>query len=574
MTDITRRSILAASAAAAGLAACSDSAPIAVKSATPQTNEAFLHGVASGDPRTDGAIIWTRISLSEGAPSAMVSYEIASDSGFETIAHRGDVQTGPGRDFTVKASAKNLAAGAQYFYRFRFGDALSPVGQFKTLQSGSVEEARFAIVSCAHYEAGYFNVYDHIARESGFDAVLHLGDYYYEYAKGGWGADESLGRSHDPAHEIISLADYRKRHAQYRTDPSLQAMTQAHAMIPLWDDHETANDSWETGAQNHDPQTEGAWEARRAAALQAYYEWMPIADPVQGRSREALLRTYSYGDLLTLVTLETRLMARAEPINIDDYTKDMNGREDADAFRRDVLNAPNREMIGQAQTDYVIDALTASKAAGQPWRLIANQILMGRVSTTDMGPYMVEEAIAALEGDWPGVRDFVRNSAFGLPVYPDTWDGYPWAREQFFSALDAAGVNDSVVLTGDSHEYWLNDLARDNGTKIGVEICTTSVSSPTLKAYFGDNTSDYCLLLTKDNEPVRFYDANDNGYVDLTLGRKSGTARLIIVDTVSTREYTARELASFKIARDGDSVKFKSPKGLSMTQRALFSGLG
>lgn len=574
MSKLSRRSLLATGGAIAGLAACSETSKPSPRLPQSEASEHFAHGIASGDPRADGAIIWTRITPEDNSGSPILFYQISETQDFTVIVQKGTTQTSAARDFTVKAEIDSLSPAQTYFYRFQWGEIFSPIGSFKTLPTGEVESARFAIVSCSHWEGGYFNVYDHIARDDGYDAVLHLGDYYYEYAPQGWGKNSDIDRVHAPAHELLSLADYRTRHAQYRTDPSLQAMSASTAIIPLWDDHETANDSYKDGAQNHDPTTEGAWSERRKAALQAYYEWMPIAEPKSGQSREALLRSYSYGDLLTFVTLETRLMARAEPINIDEYTKDMNSREDAERFRSDVLNAPNRPMIGAAQTDYVIDALSRSKAAGQPWRLIGNQILMGRVHTTDMGPYMVEESIAALEVDWPGVRDFVRNSAFELPVYPDTWDGYPWAREQFFTALDEAGINDMVVITGDSHEFWLNDLARDNGTKVGVEIGTSSVSSPTLKAYFGDNTSDYCLLLTKENEPVRYYDANDNGYIDLTLGRKTGLARLIVVDTVSSRDYTAKQLASFKIARDGDSVKFKSPKGLSMTQRALFSGLG
>ena len=570
----SRRTLLAAGTALP-LAACAKLPAPVVFSQTPSAAQAnFAHGIASGDMTASGAIVWTRVTAALDGSARPVNWELSSDSRFETLIQAGEVQASAATDYTVKIDVQNLEAGALYNYRFKDASALSPVGNFKTLPNGSIDSLHFAVVSCTNWEAGFFNVYDHIARNGDFDAVLHLGDYYYEYGTDGWGGDAgaALGRVHEPAHEIISLSDYRIRHAQYRSDASLQAMTAAHPMICMWDDHETANDSWETGAQNHND-GEGVWSERKAAAMQAYYEWMPVREP-KDRALHSRYASYSFGDLLTLVTTETRLTARAEPINIDLYTKDMNGPEDAQRFTNDVLNAPDREMHGSAQVDFIVEALSQSKASGQPWRLLGNQVVMGKLHTADMTPHVVEESIVALEKDWPGVRDFVRNSAFGLPIYPDSWDGYPWAREQFYKRLQSAGVTDLVVVTGDAHEFWANDLTSDDGTKMGVELGTTSVTSPTLVSYFGDATADYSLLVTQANPDVRYYNALHNGYIDLTFNRKIARANLVTVDTVHSRDYSAGPAARFTVRPSGGSLKFTAPKGLNLKQRALFSGLG
>ena len=573
MIKVSRRSILAASTAIP-LAACGKvSAPEDFKAQTGNISETFAHGVASGDMTPSSAIIWTRVSGKTSETGVILPWDISETEEFETTVKSGAVIAYAAADFTAKVDVKDLLPGKTYYFRFKSGKDFSPVGRLKTLPESSLNSLRFAVVSCTNWEAGFFNVYDHIARDDGFDAVLHLGDYFYEYGEGGWGggAGESIGRSHEPKHELITLADYRARHAQYRTDPNLQAMTARHALLPIWDDHETANDSWTGGAQNHNA-GEGRWDARKTAALRAYYEWMPVRTP-EGQL-EDLYNAYSFGDLLTLVTVETRLSARAEPINIDNYTKDMNGVEDAEAFRKDVLYAPDRMMMDDAQTDFIISEFTKSKAAGQPWRLMGNQVVMGRLHTADLTPHVKEENILAMEVDWPAVRDFVKNSAYGLPIYPDSWDGYPWAREQFYGKLKAAGLTDIVVVTGDAHEFWVNDLTDDAGTKIGVELGTTSVTSPTLYSYFGDDTPDYSMLVTQSNPDVRYYNAMHNGYIDLEFTRSKAEAKLITVDTVLDRDYSAGAVAEFSVKKSGESVKFTSPKGLTMLQRALFVGLG
>ncbi|WP_017932231.1 alkaline phosphatase D family protein [Robiginitomaculum antarcticum] len=574
---VSRRNVLALSAAVSAAAACGTPKPEAFNGKNESAPDGpFQHGVASGDSSQDGFVIWTRVTPQQPGEQIQVAWTIDLKNAVNGTV---SVQSGQGvataeTDYTFKVVVTDLSPGENYTFGFAAsGQTIS--GQAKTLPSGDISSAQFAVVSCANFQSGYFNVYDHIARRDDIDAVLHLGDYYYEYGPDGWGGGwgESNERVHEPRHELITLSDYRGRHAQYRGDANLQAMTARHIMIPVWDDHETSNDSWSGGAQNHQ-EDEGEWITRRNAAMQAYYEWMPIREPADIADRHKRVRSYSYGDLATLCAVETRLTARAEPINIDDYTKDMNGAEDAAAFKRDVLNAPDRPMMGDEQTAQVVQTLTQSKAAGQPWRILLNQVVMGRVLTADLGPYVNEEAISALEADWPAVRDFVRNSGFNLPVYPDSWDGYPWAREQFYGALQDAGITDIVTLTGDAHEFWANDLTRDNGVKMGVELVTTSVTSPTLKSYFGDATADYNLLVTQANEDVRYYNALNNGYMTLTLTPKKAVCEMIIVDTVTAQDYSAQTTAQFSIRKRKDSLKFSGPRGLSIKQRALFAGLG
>ena len=497
---------------------------------------------------------------------------------FPNITASGTFETGPARNWTVKVDAEGLSPGTDYFYRFSTGDAISPTGQTRTLPDGPTQNARFAVVSCANWQHGYFNAYDHIARQADkekFDAMLHLGDYIYEYAAKHYFDTEmgQKGRLHEPRHEIITLDDYRLRHAQYRTDPSLQAVTARMPMISIWDDHESSNDSWKTGAENHQD-GEGEWEARKQAAMRAYYEWMPVRDPVPGKTRESLYRSFVWGDLLTLTAVETRLLARDEPIIIDHYFNMIREAGGADKFNAEILNDPERDMLGQDQLSFITDTFTRSKANGQPWRLLANQVVMGRLATPDLTPHVDEAAMTAIEPQWGGIRDFVELSAYSLPVYPDSWDGYPAAREKLYDALDAAGVHDMLVVTGDAHEFWVNDLTNDDGVQMGVEFGTTSVSSETLAAFLGEATADYALLMTQSNPDVRYYNALYNGYTDLRFTPKKAVAHLIAIDTVTEMDYGAFEAARFTVRPAKDTLKITEAKGLNLKQKALFSGLG
>lgn len=570
---LTRRGLIGLTAGAS-LAACGAPESVTGKNDHTLQSGAFMHGVASGDPYTDSVVIWTRVTPDFDG-DVEVSWEVFSDKALTDLVNSGSVTTNNSRNYCVKAISGKLESGQDYYFRFKSGEAISPVGRTRTLPEGSVNELRFAIVSCANWQHGYFNIYDAIAaqsKETPYDAMIHLGDYFYEY--GPLETPRLPDRIHEPSHEVLGLEDYRQRHAQYRSDSALQSATATMPLIAIWDDHETSNDSWKDGAQNHQTDTEGNWDARRQAALRAYYEWMPVREPKAGRVRAEIYRNFRFGDLVNLTCVETRLTARAEPIIIESYIDDITSEGGAQKFRDEVLYAPHREMFGPDQQAFIIDALSQSKQDGVPWRLLANQVIMGRLLTPDFTPYLSEDALSNIEVDWPEVRDFLTLSKYNMPVYPDSWDGYPVARENFYAALSAAGLNDLLVLTGDAHEFWLNDLTSESGSKVGVEIVTSSVSSETLTAYLGDGTKDYSLLLTKENPDAKFYDPTKSGFIDLTLNAKAATVRMMNVDTVLSRDYAISETARFTLRKSGNSIKAGSPKGLSMIQRAMFHGLG
>ncbi len=570
---LTRRQTLMGGAAlttAGGLSACSSN-QFSVEDTGSSTG--FEHGIASGDPTHDSIVLWTRTTPSGPRSTSLVKgqWQIATDPNFKNPTQEGSFETGPHRDWTVKIHVKNLQPDSHYYYRFLVDDLTSPLGHTRTLPDGHVKRLRLAVVSCNSWQHGFFNGYDHIARDPDFNAVLHLGDYIYEYGTDGYGGDigQRIGRLHEPSHEVWTLSDYRKRHAQYKTDPAMQAMHKIHPMILMWDDHEVANNSWSGGAQNHQA-NEGDWKERVRNALQAYYEWMPVRDPEPNRPREALYRSYKFGDLATLVTIETRLTARSEQILIEDHADDFNSLEDVEKFRQNVLNDPDRYMLGQAQIDFVEKELAQSKRQGQPWRLVGNQILMGEVKIPDLTPFIKEETIAKIEKDWSGVRAFVETSKYRFPLYLDAWSGYPNARERFYAACERAGATDLVVLTGDAHEFWTNDLYRENGTKMGIELGTSSITSATVEEYLGSGTKDFALLVTRDNPQARYYDPLHKGYIDLTLTHKKGVAKHVSMSTVEAPDYKVKITAQFTFKPKANSVHFTGHKGLGFKEWVLW----
>ncbi len=573
---VNRRSALALLGLGSAAACAPTSEPIANTAEASQGT--FAHGVASGDPDATSVILWTRVSPSQDRAAPIpVAWEIDTDPDFSN-PRTAQTSASPQRDYCVKVEASGLEPGTPYFFRFRTGTDISPIGRTRTLPSGQTDRARFAVVSCSNWEHGFFNVYDLIAKHADqrqYDALIHLGDYYYEYGAQVYDTpNPPEGRVHEPAHEIVSLADYRQRHAQYRSDPNLQAATAALPLIALWDDHETANDSWRGGAENHDA-SEGAWEARLGAALRAYWEWMPVRDPQLG-GRNSHWQRYQFGDLLTLVAIETRLTARAEPFVLENHVEEITA--DPDAFKANQLGDPSREMLGQDQQDFIVDTFAQSKADGVRWRMLANQVILGRTQTPDFTPYIDPVATENIAKDWPGVYDFLELSKYNLPMYPDSWDGYPAARERFFDALDERGVNDVLTVTGDAHEFWAIDLTKADGRKMGAEFVTSSVSSKTLTAYLGDGTADHNLLLTKENPDVKYYNAQKNGYLELEVRPTRTEVTMWSVNAVNTRDYSAFKSAGFTVTprkfSGAESLRIGRPRGLNAMQRALFAGIG
>ena len=573
MANFTRRNLLTTGAAASA-AACASSPTMTPYTATMAKAEgAFAHGVASGDPGATSVVLWTRVTP-DATEAVNVAWEIAADEAFTDIRAQGEVLASQAADWTVKVVPEELTPGRRYFYRFRAGDAVSPTGKTRTLPSGAVDLARFAAISCSNYPFGYFNVYDFIARRDDLDAVIHLGDYLYEYGPDGYGGEvgEKLGRAHAPAREIVTLADYRERHAQYKADPSSQAMLAAHPLIAIWDDHETTNNSWKDGAQNHQPDTEGDWATRRRAALQAYYEWMPVREPESGFGRDALFRSYSFGDLLTVAALETRLMARARQFEYNEIVPTLKSPEDIARFRDVILMDDSREMLGAAQLDFIDRAIRDSVESGQAWRVIANQIIMAQVTAPDLSPHVTEEDLVALEAQWDQARSFVEFSKLGLPVNLDAWDGYPAARERFYGRMRAAGAEDLVVLTGDTHTWWANDLNARDGGAMGVELGVNSVTSPSpyRREFLGGKGAEYALLTNRDNKAVRYLSGENHGFIELEISREEINARFMAVDTVDSPSYNGFEKARFRIEKSDRHARFAGAKGLSFKERFLF----
>lgn len=546
---------------AASLTACATSdaknkAEPAAASSDPSANQRFSHGIASGDPAADGFVIWTRITPLHPKEAISVRWDISTSPDFEKLALSGKTQTGADLDWTVKVEIDGLSSGQVWYYRFQVSDIRSPVGKTRTLPADDINQLRLAVLSCSNYPFGFFNVYDHIARQDDIDAVVHLGDYIYEYGVDGYGGEtgKAIGRNHLPSHEVVTLADYRMRHAQYKADVSSQSMLAAHPLIAIWDDHETANNSWEAGAQNHQP-TEGSWDERHHAALQAYYEWMPVRNPKPTRSQENLFRTYQWGKLLTLAAIETRLTARTKQLDYADILPTIKTPEDMAYFRSTVLGSEARYLLGDTQTSYLRNTLRSSKASDVTWRAIANQVIMADVNAPNLTDYANHPSIDEIEKELPEIRSFLAFTALGLPLNLDAWDGYPAARERFYKLAAAENVRDLLVLTGDTHEYWANDLFRQDGVKMGVELGVTGVTSPGSSAYFDAAAQDYSNRIVATNPSVLYNNSANNGYIDLTLREDGGVAEYVSVDTVLSATYNTFVSTRFDINQDAGSLK-------------------
>ena len=598
MNDIDRRGLVRAlGAATLGASALH---PALGQAAGPATSPDvdFRHGVASGDPLADRIILWTRVSPKRGsfAGPANVEWEVAQDDAFGRVVQRGVATTGPERDYTVKVDAAGLKPNSGYFYRFRVGKTVSPVGRTRTLPQGRVDRMVLAVASCAFFSTGFFNSYREIAKLEHVDLVLHLGDYLYDYGSTpdqlGMSVGLKIGRIPTPANETVTLADYRERHACYRLDPDLQA---AHARAPwicVWDDHESANDAWMGGAQNHQA-NEGNWAARRTAAVRAYYEWIPIRDPQAGRAFEAINRSFELGDLATLVMLESRLLARSRQLSLSDpedlprlvfdvsdaaHPKAVTDeatvarvlaaarggkvptpyavRPDIEALKRRLAD-PDRQLLGREQEAWLRGEIAGSVRAGKRWQVIGNQVVMARTVFPDviaaMGKARWEAARAEMP---PGIRDAVESIVKAGPALPsglDSWNGYPAARSRMDDMLAQPGAT-PLVLSGDSHAFWVNGLNHASGKRVAAEIGTTAISSSSM----GDLLGGFNIgpAMAEASDEVLYCNQIAKGFTLVTLGREEARVDLIAVSTVVSRDYTTRTIASFRVLPgDGGGVQ-------------------
>lgn len=505
----------------------------------------FTHGIASGDPSQQSVILWTRAvpSNSDKVKSVSLKWQIALDKSFSKLVREGFVESSYASDFTAKIDVQELSPNQSYYYRFISNNNISPIGKTRTLPSGSPDKVSFAVFSCSNYPAGYFTPYSIAAKQADIDFVLHLGDYIYEYAADGYATEKAkeIGRDANDVnqHEVITLADYRNRYALYRTDQGLQDIHAAAPFIPVWDDHEITNDTYKTGAENHN-EGEGDFFERRAAAIQAYYEWLPIRPP-RGESSPEIYRSFDFGDLLSLHMLDTRVIGRDKQLAYAEYM-DQSGQLDAKRFTTDLTQA-NRTLLGQQQFSWLQSQIMQSKAK---WQLLGQQVLMGKMlfpaevlGNRDLTkvPSMIAD-LAKLK------RQQANNSALNeldekrlatkAAYNLDAWDGYPMERERLYQVLLKHNKRFAVVA-GDTHNAWCNQLSTHDGKLVGYEFATPGVSSPGMEKYLSIDSETANTLandLTDVIEDLQYCNLHQRGYLTVTVTPSNIEAKWSFVETV------------------------------------------
>lgn len=561
MKSITRRTLLGTAATGSvTLAACATTASTP-QAAPMEGTVSFLHGVASGDPLSDRIILWTRVTPGETQTKPItVSWQVAEAGAPDTIIASGKTQTNTSRDWTVKVDATGLTAATNYTYRFSVvtaeGTVTSREGNMRTPSLSGNTPVNLGVVSCSNWQFGYFTAYRALSEEPNLDAIVHLGDYFYEYGVDGYGGEvaRKIGRLHEPDAEVISLSDYRTRHAQYKTDPDLQAAHAVAAWICTWDDHESTNDSYRTGAQNHNPEKgEGDWSTRKQIALQAYFEWMPIREPEAGRVTSAVYRSFRFGDVATLHALETRLTGRSKSIGwfdiLGDATTPEAYAEKAKAGLAEI-NDPSRTMMGAKQEEWLAKDLKASVDSGAAWQVLGNQVIMARTKLPDLTTTLSDAQKAKQENGF--VQQMIAFSALNLPMNLDAWDGYPAARDRLYAGAKAAGAR-LITLTGDTHTAWGNTLADKDGQRRGIELGCTSISSPGSGQYIVD-VPDLGQQIASVNPEVNYHDPFGHGYTRVVLTAETVTADFVKVSTILDKDYeTTRTTLTSEIGPEGVS---------------------
>jgi len=501
----------------------------------------FEHGVASGDPLARKVIIWTRVSSERGG-IVPVKWEMALDAAFRRVVRAGIALTDGRKDHTVKVDVSGLKPDTVYYYRFVVGNTVSPAGRTRTLPVGSIAKVKLAVFTCSNFPAGYFHAYREAAKLEGIHAAVHLGDYIYEYGRDGYASTDAaaLGREVLPAGELLTLDDYRQRYAQYHTDADLQAVHAAMPFINVWDDHEIANDTWKEGAENHDPASEGEFTVRRAAALQAFHEWLPIRTPDPRRPQQ-INRSFAFGNLLALHMLDTRVIARDRQMEYANYFGS-DGSFDGVRFAADLADT-DRQLLGAEQLLWLQQQLSGSAAT---WQMLGQQVLMGRMnipaplvlgqisfSAYSALVYKAQTAPATLT---PQEQFILAQPA--IPYNLDAWDGYAMAREMVLGMAKTLDKN-LVVLAGDTHNAWASDLQDYQGNAVGVEYAVASVSSPGLEEYFpSENPLAVAAGLESIIGPLKYANTGDRGYMVVTATPGECRADWHYVSTVKSEEYT------------------------------------
>ncbi len=527
----------------------------------PNQQGSFAQGVASFDPTDSQVIIWTRVSPANSSITKVaVTYQLATDAAFSGVVKTETVDALADDDFTLSIDLSGLRSNTRYYYRFNVANtsAQSVVGETKTLPKGTeLPEVKLAFCSCSNYPAGLFNVYGAIAA-SDADVVLHLGDYIYEYGAGQYGSNGTTGtlnRAHLPVTEILSLDDYRTRFKQYRSDPQLQLAHQKKPFICVWDDHEVANDAYREGAQNHQA-NEGPFATRKTAALKAYHEYIGI----RTTANEKIYRSFTFGNILNLHMLDTRLAGRDKQLDYTTYLS--NGQLDQAAFQRDWL-APNRTMLGSEQLTWLSQALRTGTAA---WQVLGQQVLMAKMYL----PAELANTLAQVEAEStqgavnPATLQRVQGQVLQLvqlktrvntndptltaqerarisnvlPYNLDAWDGYPAERE---AVLALAKGKNLIALAGDTHNAWYTDLTANGGSLAGREVATPSVTSPGFEGIVGNNATIISIFeqaLTTLVDDLNYANISKKGYVQIAFTTSRAVSEWRYIESITTQTIT------------------------------------
>ncbi|ELI0635188.1 alkaline phosphatase D family protein [Vibrio harveyi] len=517
----------------------------------------FEYGVASGDPTQTQVIIWSRVTTA--ASYVDVTWQVSRSEDFSTVEQSGTFTTDTSRDFTVKVDVQNLNPSTQYYYRFMVGETTSIVGMTQTLPEGSVDKASMAVVSCANYPAGYFNVYKEILKQhqtESFDVVLHLGDYIYEYGAGGYASEDAarLGREPSKGTECITLDDYRKRYAQYRQDQDLQALHAALPMIAVWDDHELANDAWKNGAENHQ-NNEGSFVDRRAAAAAAWTEWLPVRENTF--SNMLIYRQFSFGDLINLMMLDTRLVGRDQPL---DYFSLNAPTMDAIGGLVAQSRSADRELLGTEQLAWLMNAFNSQDAK---WNVLGQQVLMSRMelpSSVMLAMFQLfnatdEQKMDALLAVNSAISNYLADPSsdtIKLPYNLDAWDGYYVERERVYE-IAKASEGHFVCLAGDTHNAWTSELKDVSNNPVGVEFATSSVSSPGLEEYLALEPVAIAQMeytLPHLVSELQWTDIKQRGFMRVTFTPEKAQSTWYMLSSVKDKNYQV----TTKVASTTDGI--------------------
>lgn len=455
----------------------------------------FYHGVASGDPTSNSVIIWTRVTTSSS--TALVSWRVATDTAMINIVKTGSVLTDATKDFSVKADVTGLLSDRFYYYEFEYNNKMSLRGRTKTAPSIAATNVRFAVVSCSNYAQGYFNAYKAIKDRNDVDAVIHLGDYIYEYGNGEYGGLFNL----QPATETLVLSDYRTRYNYYRLDSNLMRLHQQYPFFNVWDDHESADDSYTNGASNHTEGVEGTWVNRKAASIKAYHEWLPTRDI--GTAGDIIYRSVRYGNLSELFFFDTRLKERDKQYNVN-----------LPAY----LQNQQRRLIGATQLDWFTTSVTNSSSQ---WKIIAQQVMLAPVRL------------------------------LSVPINMDQWDGYAGERNRLYNVI--RNKSNVVVLTGDVHSSWANELPNNYYTpgniflpcrnSAGVEFVVTSVTSRS-KEYLNGIAQPAIYIA---NSHIKYAELASRGYGIIDLRKEKAQHEWYFVSTVTSPVFTTAFAKAFYV---------------------------